>query len=154
MTARNALTHSGTMTMPTEPQSGGWKVVPVKTKDASGRKTMYEELKPCPFCGWAGAKTHKKFKGYRWMESLVAEIRVDKMSYYVSCNRCKARGGVVTGRVVTHKRSFKSFDPIGNQPESIPVPDWATTTDELEQKAVESWNRRADDGKNKAIPNV
>ena len=27
MTVRNARTHSGTMTMPTEPQSGGWKAV-------------------------------------------------------------------------------------------------------------------------------
>lgn len=104
---------------------------------------MAEELKPCPFCGWARAKAHKRFRGYRWMESLVAEIRVDKMSYYVSCNRCKARGGVVTGQVVTCKRSFKSFDPIGYPPESIPAPDWTTTTEDLERKAIEAWNRRA-----------
>ena len=31
------------MTMPTEQQSDGWKVVPVKTKDASGRNTMAEK---------------------------------------------------------------------------------------------------------------
>lgn len=31
--------------MPMELQSGGLKVVPVKTKDASGRKTMAEYIK-------------------------------------------------------------------------------------------------------------
>ena len=102
------------------------------------------ELKPCPFCGWAGAKVHKRFRGYRWMESLVAEIRVDKMSCYVSCNRCKARGGVTTGRIVTHKRSFGAFDPFGEPAENVPMPDWATTSEELEQQAVEAWNRRAE----------
>lgn len=30
--------------MPTEQQSDGWKVVPVKTKDASGKKTMAEYI--------------------------------------------------------------------------------------------------------------
>ena len=78
------------------------------------------------------------------MESLVAEIRVDKISCYVSCNRCKARGGVTTGRIVTHKRSFADFDPIGGPAENVPVPDWTTTEDTLEQQAVEAWNRRAE----------
>ena len=103
------------------------------------------ELKPCPFCGWAGAKVHKRFRGYRWMESLVAEIRVDKMSCYVSCNRCKARGGIATGQIVTYKRSFGDHNLFGEPTKNIPIPDWTTTEDEIEQKAVEAWNRRAND---------
>lgn len=106
---------------------------------------MIESLRPCPFCGWAGAKVHKRFKGYRWMESLVGEIRLDKMSCYVSCNRCKARGGVATGEIVVYKRSFGAFDPVAEPIVNIPIPRWTTTEDELEQKAVEAWNRRVDD---------
>lgn len=79
------------------------------------------------------------------MESLVAAIRVDKVSCYVSCNRCKARGGVVTGQIVTYNRSFGNVDPLGEPPANIPIPDWTTTTDELERKAIEAWNRRVND---------
>lgn len=103
-----------------------------------------EKLKACPFCGWAGAKVHKRFRGYRWMESLVAEIRVDKISCYVSCNRCKARGGVATGQVVTHSRCFEYGNPFEEPTTSIPSLNWTTTTDELERQAVEAWNRRAE----------
>lgn len=103
-----------------------------------------EELKPCPFCGWAGVKVYKRRRGYQWLESLVAEIRVDKIACYVSCNRCKARGGVVTGQIVTAKRSFGDYDPLGEPPASIATPDWITTTDEMERRAIEAWNRRAD----------
>lgn len=67
------------------------------------------------------------------------------MSCYVSCNRCKARGGVVTGQIVAAKRSFRDVDPFGEPTENIPIPDWTTTTDELERKAAEAWNRRVDD---------
>lgn len=102
------------------------------------------ELKPCPFCGWARAKVHKRFRGYQWMGPLVAEIRVDKVSYYVACNRCKARGGVATGQVVTCRRHFEYANPLEEPTTSIPAPDWATTTDELERQAVEAWNRRAE----------
>lgn len=102
-----------------------------------------EELKPCPFCGWAGAKVQKRGRGYRWLESPISEIRVEKTSYYVVCNRCKARGGVVTGQIVTHKRLLGSVDPIGEPIANIQVPDWTTTTDGLERKAIEAWNRRA-----------
>lgn len=102
-----------------------------------------EGIKPCPFCGWAGAKIQKRERGYRWMESLVAEIRVDKTSYYVVCNRCKARGGVATGFTVTHVRRFGDFDPFGETAENVPIPDWTTTREELERQATEAWNRRA-----------
>ena len=102
------------------------------------------ELKTCPFCGWAGVKIQKRGRGYRWLSSLVSEIRVDKTSYYVVCNRCKARGGVATGQIITYKRSFGDNNPFEEPAEDIPSPDWTTTEDELERKAIEAWNRRAE----------
>ena len=55
----------------------------------------------------------------------------------VLCNTCHARGGAVGGRVMN--------DPWTR---CAQLPDWATTDKTLEAKAIEAWNRRANDDTN------
>lgn len=103
-------------------------------------------LKPCPFCGWDGVKIQKKERGYYWLESLVAEIRIEKAAYYVVCNRCHARGGVVTGRFVGYVRTAQYLGPFDDVKVQIHHPEGTTTRDEVKKQAVELWNRRAHNG--------
>lgn len=101
------------------------------------------KLIPCPFCGWDGVKVQKKERGYYWMGSLVAEIRIEKAAYYVVCNRCKARGGVATGKFVGYVRTYDFIGPFDEVKKEVPIPEWATTRDDVKRRAVEMWNRRA-----------
>ena len=103
-------------------------------------------LKPCPFCGWDGVKIKKKERGYYWMESLIAEIRIETAAYYVVCNRCHARGGVATGRFVGYVRTAEFLGPFDESETKVPLPEWTTTRDEVKKQAVEFWNRRAEHG--------
>lgn len=91
---------------------------------------MSNELKPCPFCGSAKLKVESKsvLAGYTGLEE-----RVEQITYSVRCNLCHARGGAVGGKVIT------SLAQIRKRPE------WATTETELEDRAIEAWNRRAND---------
>ena len=89
------------------------------------------ELKPCPFCGGTKLKLDKKQTeaGYTGIDALVK-----REVHSVRCTVCFARGGAVGGKVI-HSR----LDVYRNN-----MPNWATTKEELQQKAIELWNRRAD----------
>lgn len=89
-----------------------------------------ESLKPCPFCGSNKLKIESKsvLDGYTF-----ADERVERITFSVRCNSCHARGGAAGGKVIT------SASVLWKRPE------WATTEDELEDKAIEAWNRRAND---------
>ena len=95
---------------------------------------MNTELKPCPFCGSSKLKVDRKstFSGYNG-----ADQRVEQHTYSVRCNVCHARGSTVGGKVIP---GFKLFC-MGE----YPLPDWATTDDVLEAKAIMAWNRRISD---------
>lgn len=84
------------------------------------------ELKPCPFCGGTKLKMDRKMLG-----GYPAEYSL--YTYSVRCNVCHARGGAVGGRVMN--------DPWTR---CAQFPDWTTTDENLEAKAIEAWNRRAD----------
>ncbi len=102
------------------------------------------KLIPCPFCGWEGVKIQRRERGYYWMESLVAEIRIETAAYYAVCNRCKARGGVATGRFVGYVRTAEFLGLFDDRKEEVPLPEWVTTRDEVKQRAADLWNRRAE----------
>ena len=88
------------------------------------------ELKPCPFCGGTKLKVERKSRLAGWNG---LDMRIDMHTYSVRCNTCHARGGAVGGRVMN--------DPWTR---CAQLPDWATTDKTLEAKAIEAWNRRAE----------
>lgn len=88
------------------------------------------ELKPCPFCGGTKLKVERKSRLAGWNG---LDMRVEMHTYSFRCNTCHARGGAVGGRVMN--------DPWTR---CAQLPDWATTDKALEAKAIEAWNRRAD----------
>ena len=90
------------------------------------------KLKPCPFCGSKKLKLDRKskFAGCNGLDQ-----RVEQHTYSVRCNVCHARGGAVGGKVVFGSSIF-GIDTS--------LPSWATTDAELKGKAIEAWNRRAD----------
>lgn len=88
------------------------------------------ELKPCPFCGGAKLKIDRKSRLAGWNG---LDMRVEMHTYSVRCNTCHARGGAVGGRVMNERFT-----------RCAKLPDWATTDKALEAKAIEAWNRRAD----------
>lgn len=90
------------------------------------------ELKPCPFCGGTKLKIERKstLAGYNG-----ADDRVEQHTFSVRCNSCHARGGAVGGKVMPYARMFFMGE--------MPLPEWATTDDALQNKAILAWNRRA-----------
>ena len=96
--------------------------------------TEMAELKPCPFCGGTKLKVERKSRLAGWNG---LDMRVEMHTYSVRCNTCHARGGAVGGRVMN--------DPWTR---CAQLPDWATTDKALEAKAIEAWNRRADNDTN------
>ena len=90
-----------------------------------------DELKPCPFCGGTKLRVERKSRLAGWNG---LDMRVEMHTYSVRCNTCHARGGAVGGRVMN--------DPWTR---CAQLPDWATTDNALEAKAIEAWNRRAGD---------
>ena len=88
------------------------------------------ELKPCPFCGGTKLKIERKSRLAGWNG---LDMRVEMHTYSVRCNICHARGGAVGGRVMNERFT-----------RCAQLPDWATTDNALEEKAIEAWNRRGD----------
>lgn len=91
------------------------------------------ELKPCPFCGSTKLKLDSKSTkaGYTGIDALV-----EQETHSVRCNVCHARGSACGGKVIhSHIDVYKDNMPI-----------WASTSEELRVKAIEAWNRRADNG--------
>lgn len=90
------------------------------------------ELKPCPFCGSTKLKLDKKQTkaGYTGIDALV-----EQKTYSVRCNVCHARGGSAGGKVICSRLDVYRDN----------MPNWATTKEELQRKAIDAWNRRATD---------
>ena len=92
------------------------------------------ELKPCPFCGSTKLKLESKSRRAGWTG---IDALVEQDTYSVRCNVCHARGGAAGGRVIkSHLYVYRDN-----------MPEWAVTAEELKHKAIEAWNRRAEDGK-------
>lgn len=87
-----------------------------------------EYNKVCPFCGKDKIKVESKSKlvGHNGLDYNVYQI-----SMSVRCNCCHARGPVVSGKVIP-----AMYDQIDK------LPDWATTKNQLELKAIKLWNNR------------
>jgi len=92
------------------------------------------KLKPCPFCK---EKSRLKltckssfigFNGLDW--------RVERHTWTARCNVCHARGPAVGGKVVDCRLMSDGRETL---------PSWATTDEELKEKATALWNRRAKD---------
>lgn len=94
-----------------------------------------DELKPCPFCGSGKLKIESSSSKCRDRRSDISGwvlYRHHIMS--VRCNVCNARGCTVSGDVVI-KPLYDDLILVGY-----------TTVKEIEEKAIEAWNRRATDG--------
>ena len=92
------------------------------------------ELKPCPFCGHEIRTIVRKstLLGFNGLE-----MRVERHAFSVRCFSCHARGPIAAGHVL-----------MGILPKELKnVAFIHYTTDEaVKQKAIELWNRRADNG--------
>lgn len=80
-------------------------------------KIENENMTPCPFCG----KTKLSISCRS-----VGRYRGSYQTYFVRCNSCHARGGVVSGYT-------KSYH-VSNEP--------IVSENELIQKAIAKWNER------------
>lgn len=81
------------------------------------------KLKPCPYCGNTKLKIDSKSKNKYYSHTVYYTVSV-------RCSCCHARGGTVSGEVGSGV--------------AAPVSDNLTTYDNLRIKAVEAWNRRAE----------
>ena len=123
------------------------------TNATCGRRTTVTELKPCPFCG--GKASIK----YKWLSKAGRTIAppvevmeeqglnawfgqhqyIERYKYSVKaiCNRCHARGKPVVATV-------EKYTPYSTTEEAVKA--YALFVG----KAIEAWNRRADDGRKAA----
>jgi Lar family restriction alleviation protein len=84
---------------------------------------MNNDLKPCPFCGYASPKiTEKRSGNYR---------RTGDM-FQILCGKCKARGPIYTAKY-TRSGEYGKYN-YAKEP---------TAQLEAQQKAIDAWNRRA-----------
>ena len=74
------------------------------------------ELKPCPFCGSTSLKVESKHNGRLYYTGT--------HSATVRCNKCHARGGTASCKVEKGKHRADG---------------------DTEKRAIEAWNRRAND---------
>ena len=82
-------------------------------------------LKPCPFCGSTKLKIDSKGR-------TISYLHIDVITASVRCNICHSRGGTASGE-------------CGNYFSGIPKSEKLTTKAEIEQRAIEAWNRREND---------
>lgn len=96
-----------------------------------------DKLEKCPFCGeekrlkLVCKSTLEGFNGL--------ELRVERHTWSVRCQVCKARGGTAGGKVIPYFDFFiMPYENKGYAP-------WQTDDETLRQKAISAWNRRAND---------
>ena len=91
------------------------------------------KLNPCPFC-----KEKSRLK-LTCKSSLIGynlrNWRVERHTWTVRCNVCHARGPAVGGKVIDRRLML----------DGETLPSWATTDEELEEKATVLWNGGAKD---------
>lgn len=89
-----------------------------------------QDMKPYPFCGNPKVKLAKKTHNCTSSDGR----RIKYVKYSVRCGVCYARGGLASGLVGDY----------GNCENDVPAPyrNKIATDDELQEKAVELWNRR------------
>lgn len=86
------------------------------------------ELKPCPFCGGEKLKVELKVSSM-YKAGLKG---VEPYTFSVRCNKCHARGSTVSGYL------RNAFCSLTEEAEKV-----LETREQLENKAIEAWNRRA-----------
>ena len=89
----------------------------------------HNELKPCPFCGSDKVKVEGKNKKSLSYEGL------EHRTYAVRCNKCHSRGGTASGHIRNH---FYHLTERGKE--------LMESESEIRKRAIENWNRRANDG--------
>ena len=95
---------------------------------------MATELKPCPFCGG----TKLKIEGQCKTTSYSKNRGLDEFRCSVRCNKCHARGGTASGYT---RNALYALNEIGKELLKHP--------DQIKEKAIEAWNKRAEDGTTK-----
>ena len=92
-------------------------------------------LNPCPFCG---EKSRLKLTCKSSFDGgfTVLNGRVERHTWTARCNVCYARGPAIGGKVVERRLVLDGRETL---------PSWATTDEELKEKATALWNRRAED---------
>ena len=101
------------------------------------------ELKPCPFCGYKKSRISERWSRH-WIsyyvgEGLDVESRVEvviNIRANVICNKCHARGGTARGNIARD----------GSMRESTKERFKIKEKETIEQRAIEMWNRRANNG--------
>ncbi len=86
---------------------------------------MSRELKPCPFCGGKDIRYSIKTTG--------GYIRKYHASMF--CNTCHCYGARILYQVPSDNKYYPRYDVEDNT--------------ELQEKAIEAWNRRVDKGEEK-----
>ena len=89
------------------------------------------ELKPCPFCGSTKLKIESKSTRAGWTG---IDALVEQDTYSVRCNVCHARGGTAGGKVIKSLRYVYKDR----------MPEWATTSEAVKERAIEAWNKRTE----------
>ena len=89
------------------------------------------ELKPCPFCGSTKLKIESKSTRAGWTG---IDALVEQDTYSVRCNVCHARGGTAGGKVIKSLRYMYKDN----------MPEWATTSEAVKERAIEAWNKRTE----------
>lgn len=90
----------------------------------------------CPFCGAKGKVRCESRKRQVWRNDF--GDYVEYRTYHIRCTACNARGGTVGG-LVTYANEFKIIKIYGQET-------LVQTHSYYERKALEKWNRRADNG--------
>ena len=94
-----------------------------------------DELKPCPFCG----STKVKVDGTVKSTAFTINHGLDVVRYSVRCNKCHARGSVCSGYT---RNAIYTLSEYGKK--------LLGSGEQIKSRAIEAWNRRADDGKEKS----
>ncbi len=121
-----------------------------------------EELKECPFCGWKKARIVSRYAPGGWRIRYIDKFKLQtrERKYYVRCNRCFAHGGIVSGQIVDsfvkaipswmgwedrEKHLFADDENPLEETEKPELPTWVKTKEQLQEKAAELWNMRAEE---------
>ena len=100
------------------------------------------KLKPCPFCGGHGKVS---FKDYRFIGQNYKGDRKLVYRVQVICNKCKSRGKPVLTDALINPNPYLSKWGNTYNPVSAICKQVTETFEPYVMKAIDAWNRRADD---------